>query len=95
MLTGSVVRYHMNNGTLQGGDTDKATTLLFHKLANSPEPSLRVAIGLDSNNGIKQKLKSVEADITKYESWFDSLHLTGVSPVPIEAWVVPKLPTQV
>jgi len=47
--------------------------MLFHKLANDPEPSLRVAVGVDSNSGIKQKLKNVEADITKHESWSDSL----------------------
>ena len=73
MLTGNVMRGHRSNGTYVGGDTDKATMMLFHKLANDPEPSLRIAVGLDSNNGIKQKLKNVEADITKYESWSDSL----------------------
>ena len=72
-LKGHVLRNAMN-GTYQTGDTDKATAMLFHKLANDPEPSLRVAVGLDSNSGIKQKLKSVEADIIKYESWSDSLY---------------------
>jgi len=73
MLTGNVMRSYRNDGTYQGGDADKATLMLFHKLANDPEPSLRVAVGSDSNRGIRQKLKNVEADITKYESWSDSL----------------------
>ena len=61
------------NGMHQGGDCDKATDMLFHKLASDPEPSLRVAVGLDSNSGIKHKLKNVEADIAKHENWSDGL----------------------
>ena len=73
-LTGNILRNHTTGGTYQGGDSDKATTMLFHKLANDPEPSLRVAVGLDSSGGIKQKLKNIEADITKHESWSDNLY---------------------
>ena len=72
-LTGNILRNPKNKGRFRGGDLDKATSMLFHKLANDPEPSLRVAVGLDSNNGIKRKLKNIEADITKHESWSDSL----------------------
>jgi len=72
-LPGNIMRNHTSNGTYPVGDSDKATTMLFHNLANDPEPSLRVAVGSDSNSGIKQKLKNVEADITKHESWSDSL----------------------
>ena len=71
MLKGNIMRGYMNSGTC--GDADKATMMLFHKLANDPEPSLRIAVGLGSNDGIKQKLKDVEADIMKYESWSDDL----------------------
>jgi len=69
-LNGNVMRGLLkDNGTSPGGDCDKATSMLFHKLGSDPEPSLRVAVGMDSNSAIKQKLKDVEADITKYESW--------------------------
>jgi len=70
-LTGNAVRGLKDNANL--GDPDKATHMFFHKLANDPEPSLRVAVGTDSNSAIKDKLKRVEADITKYESWSDDL----------------------
>jgi len=70
-LMGNIIRDLKDNGKL--GDPDKATHMLFHKLANDPEPSLRVAVGPDSNSAIKNKLKRVEADITKYESWSDDL----------------------
>ena len=73
-LAGNVVRVNWIHRTYPSGDTDKATTMLFHKLANDPEPSLRLGVGLDSNSGIKQKLKDVEADITKHESWSDDLY---------------------
>ena len=75
-------RNKKKNGAYRIGDADKATAMLFHKLANDPKPSLRVAVGQDSNGAIKKKLKDVGADITKYESWSDSLNLTDVSPVP-------------
>lgn len=71
-LMGNIIRGFKDNGV--HGDTDKATKMLFHKLADDPEPALRVAVGPDSNNGIKQKLKKVEADITKYENWSNGLH---------------------
>jgi len=71
-LMGNIIRDLKDNGTL--GDAGKATNMLFHKLGNDPEPSLRVAIGPDSNSAIKSKLKQVEADITKYESWSDDLY---------------------
>lgn len=71
-LMGNIIRGLKDSGA--SGDVDKATSMLFHKLANDPQPSLRVAVGPDSNNGIKQKLKKVEADITKHESWSDGLH---------------------
>ncbi|KAF9648942.1 NAD(P)-binding protein [Thelephora ganbajun] len=71
-LMGNIVRGLKNNGTY--GEADKATSMLFHRLANEPGPPLRIAVGLDANNSIKQKLKKVEADITKYESWSDDLH---------------------
>lgn len=48
--------------------------MLFHKLANDPGTSLRVAVGPDANYTIKQKLKTVEADITKYEGWSEDLY---------------------
>jgi len=73
-LTGHILRNFATEGAYPSGDTDKATTMLFHNLANDPEPSLRVGVGLDSNSGIKQKLKDVEADITKHESWSDNLY---------------------
>ena len=74
-LTGNIMRnITSGNGTHASGDSDKATTMLFHKLANDQEPSLRVGVGLDSNSNIKQKLKDVEADITKHESWSDNLY---------------------
>ena len=73
-LAGHVIRGFRDNASSRGGDTDKATAMLFHKLANDPEPSLRVAVGLDSNSAIKQKLKNVEADIVKHESWSDNLY---------------------
>jgi len=73
-LTGNILRNQAVNGTYPSGDTDKATAMIFHKLANDPEPSLRVGVGLDSNGGIKQKLKNVEADIAKHESWSDNLY---------------------
>ena len=72
MLMGNILRNPKNKGRFRGGDPDKATVMLFHKLANDPEPSLRVAVGLDSSSRIKQKLKDVEADIMKYETWSDS-----------------------
>ena len=56
------------------GDIDKATSMLFHKLANDPDASLRVPVGLDANGFIKRKLGKVEADITKYERWSDDLY---------------------
>ena len=71
-LMGNIIRGLKDTGAF--GDADKATGMLFHKLANNPEPPLRVAVGSDSNNGIKQKLKKIEADITKHESWSDTLH---------------------
>jgi len=77
-LTGNILRNPKNKGRFRGGDPDKATAMLFQKLANDPEPSLRVAVGLDSNSGIKRKLKSVEADITKHESWSNNLYQTDV-----------------
>ena len=73
-LAGNMLRKYTTDGTYQSGDSDKATTMLFHNLANDPEPSLRLGVGLDSNSGIKQKLKDVEADITKHESWSDNLY---------------------
>ena len=72
-LTGNIIRNLVDNNSFLVGDCNKATSMLFHKLANDPEPSLRVAVGLDSNGGIKQKLKSLEADITKHENWSDDL----------------------
>ena len=73
-LAGNLLRVNTAQRTYQNGDTDKATTMLFHKFANDPEPSLRLSVGLDSNSSIKQKLKDVEADITKHESWSDDLY---------------------
>jgi hypothetical protein len=67
----NIIRGLMDNGTYN--DTDKATSMLFHRLANDPDTSLRVAVGPDANDSIKQKLGKVEADITKYESWSDDL----------------------
>lgn len=72
-LAGNAMRNGKGNGAYPGGGCDKATTMLFHKLANDPEPSLRVAVGPDSNSGIKKKLKRIEADITKHESWSNDL----------------------
>lgn len=69
---GNVVRELKDNGVY--GDADKATKMLFHELSSEPELPLRVAIGPDANNYIKQKLKKVEADITRYERWSDNLH---------------------
>ena len=71
-LMGNVVRGLKENGT--HGDTDKATGMLFHELASQPGLPLRIAVGLDANSWIKRKLKTVEADITKYERWSDNLH---------------------
>ena len=70
-LMGNIIRELKENGV--HGNTDKATNMLFHKLANDPEPSLRVGVGSDSNSSIKQKLKEVEANIAKYESWSGDL----------------------
>ena len=75
---GNIIRGLRVNGAL--GDPCEATSMLFNKLANDPCASLRVAVGSDSNYSIKQKLKKVEADITKHESWSDDLHLTPISP---------------
>jgi len=71
-LMGNVIRGLKENG--RHGDTDGATRMLFHELANQPGLPLRVAVGRDANSWIKQKLKTVEADITKYERWSDGLH---------------------
>ena len=71
MQMGNIIRGLMNSGHF--GDTGKATSMLFHKLASDPGTSLRVAVGQDANNFIKQQLKKVEADVTKYESWSDNL----------------------
>ena len=70
-LMGNVIRGLKDNGT--HGDTDKATRMLFHELASEPELPLRVTVGPDVNPWIKRKLKTVEADITKYERWSDNL----------------------
>jgi len=70
-LMGNVIRDLKHNGVL--ASAEKATNMLYHKLANDPAPSLRAAVGLDSNDYIKRKLKDVEADIKKYESWSDDL----------------------
>ena len=72
-LAGNAMRNLKDNSSYPIGDCDKATTMLFRKLANDPKPSLRVAVGLDSNSCIKQKLKSLEADIAKHESWSHDL----------------------
>ena len=77
-LMGNIIRGLKVNGAL--GDPGEATSMLFHKLANDPCTSLRVAVGSDANSCIKQKLKKVEADITEHESWSDDLHLTPISP---------------
>ena len=69
---GNIIRGLWDNGAL--GDADKATRMLFHKLSNDPGTSLRVAVGPDANSSIKHKLKTVEADITKYESWSTNLY---------------------
>lgn len=71
-LMGNYIRGLKENGTY--GDTDKATAMLFHELASRPGLPLRVAVGPDANSWIKQKLKTVEADITKYERWSDDLY---------------------
>ena len=47
--------------------------MLFYKLGNDPDASLRVPVGLDANGFIKRKLGKVEVDITKYERWSDDL----------------------
>lgn len=70
-MMGNVIRGLKDNGT--HGDTDKATRMLFHELASEPELPLRVTVGPDVNPWIKRKLKTVEADITKYERWSDNL----------------------
>lgn len=69
---GNIIRGLKDSGTF--GDAGKATSMLFHKLAGDPGTFLRVAVGPDANGCIKQKLKKVEADITKYENWSDYLH---------------------
>lgn len=71
-LMGNVIRGLKENGTY--GDTDKATRMIFHELANEKGLPLRVSVGPDVNPWVKQKLKTVEADITKYERWSDNLH---------------------
>jgi hypothetical protein len=71
-LMGNVIRGLKENGT--HGNTEKATRMLFHELANEPGLPLRVAVGLDANSYIKQKLRTVEADLSKYERWSDDLH---------------------
>jgi hypothetical protein len=70
-LMGNFIRSLSNNGMLPS--PDKATNMLFHKLASDPEPSLRIAVGSDTNDAIKQMLKTVEADMVKRESWSDNL----------------------
>jgi antitoxin component of RelBE/YafQ-DinJ toxin-antitoxin module len=80
-LMGNIVRGLRVNGTY--GDTDKATRMLFHELANEPELPLRVAVGPDANSFIKQQLKKVEADIAKYERWSDNLQQDDISPGPV------------
>ena len=74
ILTGNTPRNPKDKGRFRGGDPDKATAMLFHNLANDSEPSLRVGVELDSNSGIKRKLKDVEADIAKHENWSDNLY---------------------
>jgi len=84
-LMGNIIRGLRVNGVV--GEPCEATSMLFNKLATDPCPSLRVAVGSDSNYAIKQKLKKVEADITKHESWSDDLHLTPISPPSIQEGV--------
>jgi len=38
MLMGSITRNIKSNKTYQVGDTEKATTMLFHRLAIDPKP---------------------------------------------------------
>ena len=57
--------------SVERGDTDTAAKVLFRELASEPELPPRVSLGPDSNHYIRQKLKQVEADITKYERLSD------------------------
>lgn len=69
---GNIVRGMIDKGP--SGDANKATNILFHKLADDPDTPLRVAVGPEAHYFVKQQLKKVEADVKKYESWSENLH---------------------
>lgn len=70
-LMGNVIRELKDSA--EGADTDKAAKMIFHELASESELPLRVSVGPDANHYIRQKLKQVEVDITKYERLSDDL----------------------
>lgn len=58
------------------GDTDKATKMIYHKLANHPNPPLRLPVGKDSIEMIKAKLDRILRDVEEYKEWSEDLVLS-------------------
>lgn len=55
-----------------GGDARKAASQ-FYKIANLPEPPLRIAIGQDAVVAIKQQALKIAEGVDKYASWSENL----------------------
>lgn len=61
-------------GSHKLGDPKKAMERLY-ELASLSEPPMRLVLGNDALNYIRQQQQYVQADLDKYEVWSDSLQM--------------------
>ncbi len=73
-LSSHATRAFLDNAATAGADPDKAVKR-FYKLAHLPEPPLRFLVGKDAVATARQQMKSVIADVDKYEAWSEGLEV--------------------
>lgn len=59
---------------LKLGDPSKGVKKIY-ELSNLSDPPLRLALGKDAIDGIRNQQQGVTADLEKYESWSDDLKM--------------------
>lgn len=74
-LSSHATRSFLDNAATTGSDPDKAVER-FYKLAHLPEPPFRFILGKDAVATARQQVKSVVADVDKYETWSEGLEVS-------------------
>ena len=59
--------YSLTEAVLAKGDPDKAALAMI-EVVNSANPPLRLALGEDALNGVRQKMESFEKELKEWEN---------------------------